>query len=90
VTRTAVLRDGTTERGALTIEHADLNRDGLLQTRQEVWNEATMTVLLLREKERAQADAPTVRIAKDQLRRLFSCEHGSLIKFVADRVLESV
>ena len=90
VTPLAVLRDPATDRGAVTIEHADLNREDLLQVRQQVLNEAFSTVLLVRKRERNQADSPMVRTAKNELRRRFSHEHGSLIKYVADEVLDAV
>jgi uncharacterized protein (TIGR02646 family) len=90
LTGAGVRHDPVTNRGAVTIDHADLDREDLLQSLQEVFNEAVKTVLLVRDKERYQVDAPMVRIAKKELRQRFSSEHGTLIEFVANRVLNTV
>jgi uncharacterized protein (TIGR02646 family) len=89
-TRTAVLRHAVSNRGAVTIDHADLNRETLLDPRQEVFNDAWKTVSVVRDRERQEGDTPRVRTAKKGLRRLFSGELGSLIEYVAKTVLDTV
>jgi 5-methylcytosine-specific restriction endonuclease McrA len=89
-TRVAVIRYPLTDRGAVTIEHADLNGEHLLRPRQEIFNEAYRTVRAVRIMEREEGDSPRVRVAKNELRRWFSGEHGSLIEFVAKDILSMI
>lgn len=85
-----VTREPRTDRGVITVKHADLNRHVLLQTRQRVFSAAWDTVMKIREMEKVQGDSPIVTYAKSELREKFSDEHGSLIEYVASRVLNSI
>ena len=90
VVSTEVTRKPITNRGAITIEHAKLNRPGLLDTRLRVFFSAYKAIKTIRDKERAEENTPMVRIARRELRRRFSEEHGSVIEFVANDMLNNI
>ena len=85
-----VIREPITDRGAITVEHADLNRRELMQTRLAVFVAAFNTVKEVRAKERAEGESPKVRVSKRELKRLFTTEHGSVIEFVASSMLDNI
>ena len=85
-----LIREPHTDRGVITVKHADLNRHALLHPRQEVFGSTWKTVIKIRKMEKRQGDSPIVRYAKELLREKFSDEYGSLIEFVARSVLNSI
>ena len=86
----AVTRTPITNRGAVTIDHADLNRHELVQTRRKMFLSAFDTVTKIRDKERVEGDSPMVKTARKELQKLFSDEHGSVIEFLASKVLNRI
>lgn len=90
ISSTDVIRDPVSNRGAVTVCHAKLNRPELLETRLKVFLNAYETVSNVRCKEKTEGDSPIVKVLKSELRKLFSGEHGSVIEFVARRMLNNI
>ena len=81
--RTGLLYQACTDRGAVTIQHVNLNRDCLLEARNKVFFEAFSTLHSIRAIEKEEGRTPRVELAREYLRNLISDEYGTVIEFVA-------